>query len=1175
MRSVLLGPSLFFALLLLSATPTLAAPGRSQGSTPTAVPGLGEALRAECQAAYEQGDLPSAVDACTRALKAFRQEGDRAGEGAILVGLGWLFEQLQEYESALDNYEAALSILRQTGDRSGEAQAEGGSCRVRYALGDYEGVSEACGNAAAIFHALESPAEEATAYYVLGLALQKATTASGSESQRAGALEAYTKALPLYQAAGDRVGEAGILLGIGDLYTLAGDHQSALEHYLRALPIHQEIGNPSLTMVSLGCVATAYAAISDSQNALAYYEQALPLRREMGDRAGEASTLSGIGLAQKRLGRYQAALDTYAEALLVWQELGSRSWEAMVTSSMGDIYSVQFDYPRARSSYEQALSIYRAQQDRANEALTLHALAGVYFDLANYAQALALYGQALAIRQELGDRLGESRTLNNMALAYDSLSQYQEALALYQEALRIKQEIGDRAGQAAVLGNIAAIYGGLYDNQRALGTYGEALEIARQEGDRLGEMAALTGMGVVLRQDGRYDEAIEYHRQALAIAREIGDLRGEAAALGNLGVVYDELGEDGQALDMHRQALAIREQIGDEVGKATTQTLLGELLLESSEYADAESYLTKALGTWRSTGDRRSEATTLGDLAVLSDRQGQEERATDLALQAIDVLESIYSAIKTEDLQSTFIDGVSGYYQYAVRLLLAQGRPEEAFLLAERGRARAFLNLLGNQAVDAKGSEDASLVRREADLRAEMNAVERTLRGEQQPDDERAQLTPGDAAGELQGLRQAYAELLSTLQITNPEYASLVSVDPLALEEVQAMLREQAPDVTLLSYFVGAEQTVIFVVTGDEFHVAEVPVSADDLGQEVEGLLAEMKEAPLLPHAWRLRARALYAWLIAPVEQYLPSGSRGKAPRLGIIPFGQLHYLPFGLLHGDGTGAGSEPTLLQDRCTVFYAPSASSLRFILAGRQAESTGILAMANPDAPGAPHLAHAADEARAVAALYDASALLGPQATESRFRIDSVDAGIIHLAAHSNLQPDNPLFSAILLQPDDTDDGRLETHEIINLSLSATDLVVLSACQTHLGELSAGDELVGMERAFFRAGTPSLLTTLWPVDDEATSVLMQGFYTRLRAGVPKADALRQAQLETRKAYPEPYFWAGFVLVGDPGAGAPARTAAWWLWLLVAAAGLGLGALTVALTLRRRRFVPKPSRQ
>jgi CHAT domain-containing protein/Tfp pilus assembly protein PilF len=835
---------------------------------------------------------------------------------------------------------------------------------------------------------------------------------------------------------------------------------------------------------------------------------------------------------------------------------------------MGDISAVQFQYAQAESSHEQALTIYSELHDRPSEALTVEALAGDHFDLADYPRALALYERALTIRNELGDRLGESRTLNNMGLVYDSMSLYQEALVRYQEALKIKQDIGDRTGQAAVLANVAGIYGSLSENDRALTTYGQALELARLEGNQSGEMAVLTSIGTVLRQMGRYAEALEYHQQALSIARKTGDQRGEAASLGSLAVLHDLAGEDSTAVDLQQQALAIRERIEDRVGQATSLTLLGELYAESADYEQAESYLLQALATWQATGDRRSEAMTLGDLAVAFDRQGQETEAVRYALLAVDSLESIYTKLKAEDLQSGFANSVAGYYQYTVRLLLRQGQGEEAFLLAERGRARTFLNLLGNEHVDAQGGEDTGLIQQAAEKRAALAAVERVLRGDAKPDDERAAFVHGDPTAALESLRQEYADLLAELQLRSPEYASMVSVDPLTVEQVQALLQELAPDATLVSYFVGDEQTIIFLITADQFHVVDVQVSEADQRRQLEALLAEMKAAPLREEAWKAPAQALYDWLIAPVEEFLPRNARGSVPRVGIIPYGQLHYLPFGLLHA-GTGArGDKPSLLLDRVSLFYAPSASSLRFILSKRHAGSGDILAMANPDALGAPHLEHVVREAEAVAALFDATPVLGSEATESRFKAMAGQSWLIHLAAHSDLQPAIPLFSAILLEPDDTDDGRLETHEVLNLSLPGADLVVLSACQTHLGALSAGDELVGLERAFLRAGTSSLLTTLWPVDDEATAALMQSFYRLLRSGVPKAEALRQAQRSTRERYPQPYYWAGLAMVGDPGA-APsvARPVSWWLWVATAAGGLGLVAVVTVLVLGQRR--------
>jgi CHAT domain-containing protein len=122
--------------------------------------------------------------------------------------------------------------------------------------------------------------------------------------------------------------------------------------------------------------------------------------------------------------------------------------------------------------------------------------------------------------------------------------------------------------------------------------------------------------------------------------------------------------------------------------------------------------------------------------------------------------------------------------------------------------------------------------------------------------------------------------------------------------------------------------------------------------------------------------------------------------------------------------------------------------------------------------------------------------------------------------------------LLAPDETHDGSLTVQDVYGLDLARADLVVLSACETQLGAQSRGDELVGLTRAFVYAGAPTVIASLWSVNDQATAVLMAAFYRHLREGRSKAQALQAAQSETRALYPHPYYWAAFVLTGDPGA-------------------------------------------
>jgi hypothetical protein len=244
-----------------------------------------------------------------------------------------------------------------------------------------------------------------------------------------------------------------------------------------------------------------------------------------------------------------------------------------------------------------------------------------------------------------------------------------------------------------------------------------------------------------------------------------------------------------------------------------------------------------------------------------------------------------------------------------------------------------------------------------------------------------------------------------------------------------------------------------------------------------------------------------------------------------------LLYLPFAALT-DGE------KYLSDDYVLFTLPSASVLSFVQEKRKAGTGTILALGNPASP-LPGLKFAEQEAQSIAGLYGAQALVGKDATESIVRARASEAGILHIAAHGEYDPQNPLFSTIHLAGDAENDGRLEVHEVYSLDLAtSTDLVVLSACQTDVGAVSAGDEVVGLNRAFLFAGTPTVIASLWNVDDAATTLLMEKFYGHLRAGASKAQALRQAQLDVRATYPHPYYWAAFVLTGDPGTGVEAQS-------------------------------------
>jgi CHAT domain-containing protein len=330
--------------------------------------------------------------------------------------------------------------------------------------------------------------------------------------------------------------------------------------------------------------------------------------------------------------------------------------------------------------------------------------------------------------------------------------------------------------------------------------------------------------------------------------------------------------------------------------------------------------------------------------------------------------------------------------------------------------------------------------------------------------------------------------------------------------EVQRLLDAHT---TLVSY-VNLEKVVAFVITRESIHAVELPLTSEESREFVPAALGLVATAQRGVDPQKALEK-LHAWLVAPLVPYL------KTPRVGIIPHGVLHYLPFAAL-SDGK------QYLGDRYTLFTLPSASALRYLPKKRRGKGP-VLAMAQGLAEGLPVLGSVNAEARAIARLYGSKALTGAAATEAALKRGARKASILHVAAHGELDDESPLFSRILLAPGGDEDGALTVGEVYGLNLAASRLVVLSACQTNVGRQSKGDDVVGLTRAFLYAQAPAVLASLWKVDDEATAVLMTEFHTQLKKGQGKADALREAQARTRARFPHPYHWAAFVLTGDSG--------------------------------------------
>lgn len=581
----------------------------------------------------------------------------------------------------------------------------------------------------------------------------------------------------------------------------------------------------------------------------------------------------------------------------------------------------------------------------------------------------------------------------------------------------------------------------------------------------------------------------------------------QVGILYDLGTAYRRAGNQPEAVRAYERAVALIKETGL---RSSMEGLiyygLGSLYVNQKAYPLALEHLGKAV--------EMAEKQQLGNLIYLANgsmadaylQTGKPAEAIPFYKKAIDSIESTRSLFESEESRSAFFEDKRGIYGGMVVAQLRAKHFAEAFNYAERARSRAFLDILGSRVQLARGG---SLLEEERALQGRISALQARMAGQEEDSADRQRFRR-----ELDEAQKAYNDFLARVRKADKEQASLMSVEPLTLKEVQVLLE---PGVTMLEYFVTPGAVLLWVVEKDRLRYVNIPIPRAKLVGQVTSLRETIYQVAE-KEKFRASSQELYKLLIEPALLYL----RGK--ELLIVPHDVLHYVPFqALLSATGS------YLIQEY-PIYYLSSASLMQFTRGKKHAAGGRALVLGNPSlGDDAYNLRFAEREAREVANVYPQSAVyLKTEATKPTALSLSPKYDMLHFAVHAELSEEDPMGSALLLAGVGKEDGRLKVGEIFSLNLQAN-LVVLSACETGLGKLSNGDEMIGLTRAFIYAGTPSIVTTLWKVNDRASYELMKEFYQHLKAG-KKSEALRQAQLKTMQEFPEPFYWAAYQLTGEP---------------------------------------------
>ena len=803
-------------------------------------------------------------------------------------------------------------------------------------------------------------------------------------------------------------------------------------------------------------------------------------------------------------------------------------------------------------------------------------------------QAAIHLTRGLATAKRLGPSSFQlASILEDFGILFEYRGDLEKAEEYYLKALPIEEQFFRDSRQLAnTLTNLGTLTHQRGDLTRAETYHRRALSIAEkieENGPQLADI--LSNLGECVLEQGNAARAEEYQERALAMREQAapGTLA-IALNLGSLGKIARIRHDFAQAEEYYAQAMAAAVKVeAPEPEVARLLTGEADVLRDRGEYRKSAEFYRRALAiVERSNPGSIDHAEILAELAGTLRHQGQLNAAGELYPKALAALESrAFHLGGVEEDRSRYRAWYVRYYQGYMDLLLKQGRQEQAFELLEGSRARTLLEMLSQAHINIRQGANAPTFERERELRRSLQAkTEARIRlVTSQHSEEQVSRLDHD----IEDLLMQERDINAQLRRRNPGYAALTEPRQLSTVEIQKLLDENT---LLLEYSLGEDHSSLWSVTNNSLVVYDLPpkTEIEAAARKVYDLLTFKRLKKLHPteldrtkvdKAYQRAALQLSQIVLRPVAQLL--GTK----RLLIVSDGALHYIPFSALPIPGRSADSTPLVVEHE--IVNLPSASVLAEIRrqrSGRPKLPGMVAVLADPvfDAndtrvgtrfPGAPtvntpairtrdltraatdmglsrngrvyldRLLYSRKEADAVMAVvpqgkgfqaldFDASRSTAMSGLLSKYRI-------VHFATHGLLNSKHPELSGLVLslvnKQGKRQDGFLKLQDIYDLKLPA-DLVVLSGCETGLGEQINGEGLIGLTRGFMYAGASRVVASLWSVSDSATADLMAQFYTSMqRDRMRPAAALRAAQIHmwAQPQWRSPYYWAGFQIQGE----------------------------------------------
>ena len=837
------------------------------------------------------------------------------------------------------------------------------------------------------------------------------------------------------------------------------------------------------------------------------------------------------------------AIKTAQDALALFQSENDVVGIATAYDHLGGYYSAQHALSESARYYDLALQIWRQRSDLVNQANILISLSFVEAKKGEFMNSISYFTEAHTLIKNQNEpyqmariAAGMAYTFNESGLPENGLEQYQRAMEYYRQAEKwrpVNLMMIQSGYTYFLLKNYSAALTHLHQALASFESWSEPEDV------KLDIAECHDYLGQVYLAMGQYDLALHHLQLSVPVYRDSSNPKELALVEALIGQTYEQLGLVSRARRSYLEASRIFREVSDPVNDASVRFALGRLEMKTGNYQAAEGHLKESIAH----------------------------------------TENIRRDLSTRVLAAAFSARVHERYEAYVECLMRKHKSEPskgleviAFEASELARARSLAELLRDTQTSVPVGVDPQLAQEETSLRqAIRRSVDQTvsLLATNYKKEELDNLV-----GSLRRLREQHKRITAKLRQLNPDYDKIEEPASYSLQQIQKLVIEDDQTV-LLEYFVGQNASYVWAITRNSAKVYELP-KADVIAGAVKKVYENVREEPDADVDKQLsKATAeLAEMILRPVANEL------TAPRLIVVADGALNYIPFQML--PNPSANNEP--LVAKYEVINAPSASILGQLRQEKQhrPRHTKVLAAfgdpvfasnyaqykpstsaemtasvrgteneslrrtwrdveVDPDSfdPSVLQpLNYTKFELNNLRSIAGSGAFVAQGFKASREVLGSMNLSryaILHFATHGVLHPEKPENSGFFLSTVNTDgraqDGFINMQDVYGLN-APVDLVVLSACRTGLGKDVLGEGLIGLTRGFMFAGASSVVSSLWKVDDEATSELMKHFYTNmLQKNMRPAEALRAAQNTLRQVpqWQSPHFWAGFTLQGE----------------------------------------------